>query len=45
MNAKDNYYIVIYILLSVVAIALSIFLTKCIVNSNLPLWLKVVLLR
>jgi cobalamin synthase len=46
---KDNYMgcfgVVMPIVVTVIVIALSIAITKSIVNSDLPLWLKFFLLR
>lgn len=45
MKLKDWIPIIIYILIMIGCVALSIWLTIAIVNSNMPLWLKIILLR
>lgn len=42
---KDNSGIIIEILVILAILALSMWLTKLIVNSDLPVWLKVFLLK
>lgn len=45
MKDKGWIPIIVYILLIIIFVGLSIWLTIAIVNSNMPLWLKVILLR
>ena len=45
MIVKNNTGCLICLVVSIVAIVLSVVLTKAIVNSDLPLWLKIMLLR
>ncbi len=42
---KNNYACLMYITVVIVTVVLSALLTKAIVNSDLPLWLKIMLLR